>query len=72
MKKAILLILIGLTSCSKNIILDCPINRLHEEYEISDSTDIKVKSSIEVKDSTLKDSTLKVPITFDVTVKNWE
>ena len=67
MKKVILLILIGLTSCSKNIILDCPINRLYEEYEISDSADIKVKSSIEVKDSTLK-----VPITFDVTVKNWE
>lgn len=70
MKKAILLILIGLTSCSKNIMLDCPINRLYEEYEeyeTSDSTDIKVKSSIEVEDSTLK-----VPITFDVTVKNWE
>ena len=67
MKKVILLILIGLTSCSKNIILDCPINKSYEEYEISDSADIKVKSSIEVKDSTLK-----VPITFDVTVKNWE
>lgn len=67
MKKAILLILIGLISCSKNIILDYPINRSYEEYEISDSADIKVKSSIEVKDSTLK-----VPITFDVTVKNWE
>lgn len=67
MKKAILLILIGLTSCSKNIILDCPINRSHEEYEISDSANIKVKSSIEVEDSILK-----VPITFDVTVKNWE
>lgn len=67
MKKAILLILISLASCSKNIILDCPINRSYEEYETSDSVDMKVKSSIEVKDSILK-----VPITFDVTVKNWE
>ena len=49
MKKVILFILIGLTSCSKNIILDYPINRSYEEYEISDSADIKVKSSTIIK-----------------------
>jgi hypothetical protein len=64
MKKIILmLMLIGPMSCSKSTLIDYPMTRSYEEYEVSDSTE--VKDTIETNDSISG-----IPITFNVNVED--
>lgn len=66
MKKIILmLMLIGSMSCSKSTLIDYPMTRSYEEYEVSDSTE--VKDTIETNDSISG-----IPITFGVSVEDWK
>lgn len=66
MKKIILmLMLIGSMSCSKSTLIDYPMTRSYEEYEVSDSTE--VKNTVETNDSISK-----IPVTFNVTVEDWK
>lgn len=66
MKKIILmLMLIGSMSCSKSTLIDYPITRSYEEYEVSDSTE--VKDTVETNGSISG-----IPITFNVTIEDWK
>ena len=66
MKKIILmLMLIGSMSCSKSTLIDYPITRSYEEYEVSDSTE--VKDTVETNDSISG-----IPITFNVNIEDWK
>ena len=66
MKKIIsMLMLIGSMSCSKSTLIDYPMTRSYEEYEVSDSTEIK--DTVETNDSISG-----IPITFNVNVEDWK